>query len=285
MFNDPKTVLALIKPSDKVLDVGGGAEVFPRANAIIDIIGYDERSPGPLKDMPEQFTKNDWYTGDICTPDIWKNFKDKEFDFVICSHVLEDVRDPLFVCRQLIRISKAGYIEVPSRFRECAKAHAFNAIAGWDHHRWIVDVDGDTVVFTFKNPWIHHFDYIADRRDALAHHAYMFTAIHWEGSFDYVEHSQKGAPLETENMFYFYKEYPYAKPVNTFTIRNVAHRGKTFQWVTEFKLPVEHVFSHEQIAAKHTQRLPAAEKMCLRFGGLATLLVEFLRKLRGKTNC
>jgi SAM-dependent methyltransferase len=41
-------------------------------------------------------------------------FKEKEFDFIICSHVLEHLDDPVRVCAEFSRIAKAGYIEVPS---------------------------------------------------------------------------------------------------------------------------------------------------------------------------
>ena len=42
------------------------------------------------------------------------------FDFAICSHTLEDVCDPVWVCEELARVAKAGYIEVPSRLEEQA---------------------------------------------------------------------------------------------------------------------------------------------------------------------
>ena len=261
MFNDPHEVLNLIQSGDRVLDVGGAAEVFPRANSVIDIIGYNQRVPGPLKDMAEQFTCNDWYTGDICTFGVWENFKDKEFDFAICSHVLEDVRDPLYVCSQLIRVAKAGYIEVPSRFRECGKIQATDLVAGWEHHRWIVDIEDDTLVFTFKNPWIHRFDYLDGRRELLNNRAYQFTSLHWIRSFDFVERSHKGSPLETENLFYFYENYPYESPPTSYTIRNVTHRGKTFQWITDFRLPVEKVLTHEEVLKRYYARLSDVQRL------------------------
>ncbi|MBU5612487.1 class I SAM-dependent methyltransferase [Geomonas azotofigens] len=40
-------------------------------------------------------------------------FADKYFDFLICSHVLEHLEDPVRTCSELSRIAKAGYIEVP----------------------------------------------------------------------------------------------------------------------------------------------------------------------------
>jgi len=41
-------------------------------------------------------------------------FKDKEFDFVIASHILEHVQNPEIFCKELTRIGKRGYIEVPT---------------------------------------------------------------------------------------------------------------------------------------------------------------------------
>ena len=42
-------------------------------------------------------------------------FKDKEFDFVIASHVIEHVEDFEFFIQELERISVKGYIELPTR--------------------------------------------------------------------------------------------------------------------------------------------------------------------------
>jgi len=42
-------------------------------------------------------------------------FKDKEFDFVITSHVIEHVDDLDFFIKEIERISNQGYIELPSK--------------------------------------------------------------------------------------------------------------------------------------------------------------------------
>ncbi len=259
MFNDPQNVLNLIRPTDRVLDVGGGVEVFPRANAVIDLLPYDSRHPGQLRNADEQFGRDDWHVGDICTPNPWRQFRDQEFDFVICSHVLEDVRDPIFLCSQLQRVGKAGYIEVPSRFRECARSSADARITGWEHHRWIVDVEDGTLIFTQKNPWVHQFDYLGEaRRRYIAHFHHQFTAVYWKGSFDYVERTQKGSPVETENLFHFFEHYPYDQPAQMHVIDRVPYRGRTFEWLTEFRLPVELELSAEAIVARHRARVGGA---------------------------
>jgi hypothetical protein len=178
-------VLKLIQNGDRVLDIGGALEVFPRANVVLDVLPYESRKAGALREIPEQFTSNGWYTGDICTPQIWDNFNEKEFDFVICSHVFEDVRDPIFVCSQLILVGKAGYSECPPRFRECAKGKSTDPVSGWEHHRWILDIEDRTLIFTPKLHWANQFDYLGnERRYYLADFYLNFTAVHWIGSFD-----------------------------------------------------------------------------------------------------
>ena len=45
-------------------------------------------------------------------------FKDKEFDFVIASHVLEHVEDFKFFINELERVSNKGYIELPTKLED-----------------------------------------------------------------------------------------------------------------------------------------------------------------------
>jgi hypothetical protein len=255
MINDINKVLERIKPNDRVIDVGGGAQVFPRANAVIDLVPYTEREYSEaIKDRAESFSQDDWYVGDICSSEVWKNFSDKEFDFVVCSHTLEDVRDPIFVCEQLIRVAKAGYIEVPSRFRECLKTGADEPISGWEHHRWVIDIDGGTIAFTVKHPFIHYFDFLGnDRREHAFDYFKQFTSVYWIGSFNYVERLQKGSPLETENLFYYYDCYDYEHPNPYYEIVKAPFKKRTIEWNHE--LPVEKVLNIEEIMWRHSQRL------------------------------
>ena len=97
-------VLARIGPDDRVLDVGGWACPFNRADWVLDSEPYETRGYYATIGLPasqggdrEHFTRETWIRRDICDHDPWP-FPDKFFDFSICSHTLEDVRDPLFVC-------------------------------------------------------------------------------------------------------------------------------------------------------------------------------------------
>ena len=60
-------------------------------------------------------------------------FKDKEFDFVIASHVAEHVEDVSYFLNELSRVGKKGYIEVPTRLEdnlvfENKKAHIWHLV-------------------------------------------------------------------------------------------------------------------------------------------------------------
>ena len=45
-------------------------------------------------------------------------FKDKEFDFVVASHVIEHVEDIDFFIKELERVSRKGYIELPTMLED-----------------------------------------------------------------------------------------------------------------------------------------------------------------------
>ena len=64
-------------------------------------------------------------------------FKDNEFDFVYASHVIEHVDDVSFFINELKRISKQGYIELPSLLEDNLVLSANSA----EDHKWIFKFD------------------------------------------------------------------------------------------------------------------------------------------------
>jgi SAM-dependent methyltransferase len=116
--------------------------------------------PPPSAD-DERFTADRWVERDICDREPWP-FADRQFDFVVCAQTLEDVRDPVWVCREMARVGRAGYVEVPSRLAEQAWWMQ-GPWAGWGHHHWLIDRAGDGLEFVFKPHVLH-----ANRRAQLA---------------------------------------------------------------------------------------------------------------------
>jgi hypothetical protein len=142
-------IKSLLSDDDVVLDVGGWARPFSRADWVLDLMPYESRGLYGERDPdPERFTPGTWIQRDICAREPWP-FGDEEFDFAICSQTLEDVRDPIWVCSELVRVAKAGYIEVPSRLEEQSYG-VHGPWVGWSHHRWLVDVSPEGVEFVFK---------------------------------------------------------------------------------------------------------------------------------------
>jgi len=185
----------MLAETDVVLDVGGWACPFNRANWVVDAEPYDTRGfyatvgmPGHQGGEREYFSAATWVQRDICEKTPWP-FSDKYFDFSICSHTLEDIRDPLFVCSELIRVSKRGYIEIPSRLWETCRGWEPTGVAGLSHHRWLVDVTENHMQFTHKFHMINtEFD-LAFPKSFLRrlHPNETVTMLWWSGSFTYAE--------------------------------------------------------------------------------------------------
>ncbi len=229
----------------RVLDLGGWDRVFPRANVVVDLNPYETRKivvPG----MPEQFSRDDWLIADFCSPLFWDTVPDKAFDFVTIGHTLEDIRDPLYVCSQMIRCAKAGYIEAPSKVRELSKLNLPEQHAGFSHHRWIIEPMPDLsgLIFKAKLSWAHERDYLGDARREQFDYFHHFDGYFWTGSFRYVEHFSKGPPLEmTDAEWYFANVVRFdAQRRNVLDLlpdSSSPDDGRCL-WVDEYELPSEY---------------------------------------------
>ena len=114
---------SVIIPSDaSVLDIGPGRYPLQRANAYMDV---DEENARRI----EAETGKSCYIGDL---DGKLPFRDKQWDWLYCSHALEHVLDPVHACRELSRVSRAGLIVTPHAFKD--------GLFLWEEgtHRWSV---------------------------------------------------------------------------------------------------------------------------------------------------
>ena len=105
-----------------ILDIGCGYTANENANVLCDVIDLQKKYPN------KKFIKLDS-----------KNlpFGDKEFDFVIASHVIEHTEDPEFFIKELQRISTKGYIEVPTTLEDNLVFENKN------DHLWHMEFDDD----------------------------------------------------------------------------------------------------------------------------------------------
>jgi hypothetical protein len=149
-----RRILAQLGERDLVLDVGAWAQPFPRADWVLDLLPYETRGiyGYDRATADERFTAQTWAQRDICDREPWP-WPDDHFDFAICSHTLEDVRDPVWVCAELSRVARAGYVEVPSRLEEQSLG-VHGPWAGWSHHHWLCDVVEGRLEIVFKPPMV-----------------------------------------------------------------------------------------------------------------------------------
>jgi FkbM family methyltransferase len=139
---------------DAIVDINEPSAIinkYPSIKAAQNRTELNDGYPAPIfsKPVPQELNppyQNDeilFFNFDICDAEAWSQVlkyveKNGKFDFSICSHTLEDVRDPLLVCEMLSRISVSGYIAVPALARELARFEfGENGPRGYIHHRWL----------------------------------------------------------------------------------------------------------------------------------------------------
>ena len=139
-------------PTGRVLEIGSGDNPHPRADILCDrFIGDNtERGGSIVIDRP------------LVVADAHHlPFRDGAFVYTICSHILEHMDDPKQFGRELMRVSKGGYIQSPSEIAE--------RLFHWSFHRWYVNLIGNTLVLSPKEPgepFGELFDYLYEYNPA-----------------------------------------------------------------------------------------------------------------------
>jgi hypothetical protein len=140
------TYLRDIRAADKrfrVVDLGGAASPWTAevADAFVDL--------HPSEHLPT-------ITGDLHSPELWREIKSRNFDFCICSHTLEDLRDPIFVLSQIKETFRRGYIAVPNKHVEFGHIESAHYV-GYGHHRWVFTLVPGELRLIAKWPFASYF--------------------------------------------------------------------------------------------------------------------------------
>ena len=164
-----------------VLDVGSGDKPHWRADVLLDRYAGAEYGGQRSGRAVARITRPLFDADAADMP-----FADGVFDYVVCSHVLEHVPDPEAVIKEITRVGRAGYIEVP----QAASAK----ILDFPSHLWWCRLDGDTLVFTAKHarafdPEIAGYierSGVERELERLMDRAfdYRIVSLHWTGTVD-----------------------------------------------------------------------------------------------------
>ncbi len=151
----------------KILDIGCGYRANKFASVIADI-----------KDFSNFYKEKKF----IKINEKKLPFKDKEFDFVIASHVIEHVEDFEFFIKELERISSKGYVELPTRLGDNLVFE--NRI---DHIWWFSYDDIDNLIIASKkNQLIEPFLNVSTAKvlEEVFRESLVIELI-WENKIDY----------------------------------------------------------------------------------------------------
>ena len=176
----------LSKNSDwKILDIGCGYGANEFANTICDV-----------QDLSKFYKDKNF----IKLENKQLPFKDNEFDFVIASHVLEHVKDFKFFINELERVSKKGYIELPTKLEDNLVFENKN------DHLWHMDFDdvNSKLLISNKLQYIEPIltvSMIQNLRENFK--SSLVLELYWEDKIDYdfVENNQTIKKHNLLNLF------------------------------------------------------------------------------------
>ncbi|MBE9064947.1 class I SAM-dependent methyltransferase [cf. Phormidesmis sp. LEGE 11477] len=171
-----------IKDHYRVLEIGPGALPHPRADVALelDYASEEERIRQRGESTQKVDTSNIVYFNGGRFP-----FDDMQFDYVICSHVLEHIPPEGLdeFLSELQRVAPRGYVEVPNVFYEwiCnASAHIW--AAGWNNGTLTLCLKNDTMNGPIADAYRHFFYTTEPRLIELfrKYRDFFFIGFEWE---------------------------------------------------------------------------------------------------------
>ena len=182
----------------KVLDIGCGYTANKNATVIADV-----------QDLSNFYLNKTF----VKITDKKLPFKDGEFDFVIASHVIEHVEDFSFFIKELERVAKKGYVELPTRLGDNLVFENKS-----DHIWWFIfDDQKNKLVGSKRNQLVEPFMSVATSKiiDNYFRES-MVLELYWEEKIDYViDDSIQNLNMEKLSFFKIMKKY-FSKKIRSF---------------------------------------------------------------------
>ena len=185
------------KPNWNILDIGCGYSANKYANVICDV-----------QDLSKVYKDKKF----IRLIDKKLPFKDKEFDFVIASHVMEHVEDVDFFISELQRIASKGYIEVPTKLEDNLVFENKN------DHIWQMDFD-DVKNRLIINKRIQYIEPVLTvssiKKLNEIFRKSLVLELQWENSIDYILEKVDINNVTKISIFTLFRKY-ISKKIRTF---------------------------------------------------------------------
>ena len=179
----------LLNPNWNILDIGCGYGANKYAKTICDVQDLSKYYPN------KKFVKL-----------IEKKlpFKDKEFDFVIASHVMEHVEDVEIFIKELERVSNKGYIELPTKLEDNL------VFENKKDHLWHMDFD-DVELKLLISKKTQYFEPILSvssikKLNEVFRKSFILE-LFWENNIDYVINNVENEKFEKISILNLFKKY------------------------------------------------------------------------------
>ena len=172
-----------------ILDIGCGYNANKFANVICDVQDLSKYYPNKIfvrlveKKLP---------------------FKDNEFDFVVASHVMEHVDDVEFFIGELERVSKQGYIELPTMLEDNL------VFENKKDHLWHMDFD-DVDLKLLISKKLQYFEPILSvssikKLNKVFRKSFVLELL-WENNIDYLLSNHTNEEFEKISVLNLLKKY------------------------------------------------------------------------------
>ena len=177
-------------PEWKILDIGCGYRAHPNASIIADVQDfsnhYKERKFVKIngKKLP---------------------FNDKEFDFVIASHVIEHVEDFEYFIKELERICSRGYIELPSRLADNLVFENKTDHIWWFYYDDVLN----KLIASKRNQIVEPFITVSKAKlfEQIFRESFVIE-LNWDEKIDYlIDNSIKQEKIKKISFFNLFKKY------------------------------------------------------------------------------
>ncbi|MDB2647741.1 methyltransferase domain-containing protein [Candidatus Pelagibacter bacterium] len=164
-----KTVDKLLEnnTSWNILDIGCGYTAHKNATVVCDI-----------QDLSNFYKKKQF----IKLSGTTLPFKDKEFDFVVASHVIEHVKDVEIFIKELQRVSSKGYIELPTILEDNLVFENKN------DHFWQMEFDDDEnkLIISKKIQFLEPILTVSSAKNFLKYFRQsLVLELYWENSIEF----------------------------------------------------------------------------------------------------
>jgi len=151
----------------KILDIGCGYTAHKNASVVCDI-----------QDLSHVYKEKNFVK---LTSNILP-FRDKEFDFVIASHVIEHVKDVEVFIQELQRVSSKGYIELPTKLEDNL------VFENKKDHLWHMEFDDDKnkLIVSKKTQFLEPILTVSSAKKFLRYFRQsLVLELFWENSIEY----------------------------------------------------------------------------------------------------